>query len=70
MITIGYSTRENNEKYVDYLKKTCGIKNVEVIQKVNNGEKSLSQVYNEIIDESTNDIIIFCHDDLEFDTSN
>jgi hypothetical protein len=38
MITIGYSTRENNEKYTDYLKKTCGIKNVEVIQKVNNGE--------------------------------
>ena len=70
MITIGYSTRKNNEKYTDYLKKTCGIKNVEVIQKVNNGEKSLSQVYNEIIDESTNDIIIFCHDDLEFDTSN
>jgi hypothetical protein len=70
MITIGYSTRENNEKYTDYLKKTCGIKNVEVIQKVNNGEKSLSQVYNEIIDESTNDIIIFCHDDLEFETSN
>ena len=70
MITIGYSTRENNEKYIDYLKKTCGIKNVEVIQKVNNGEKSLSQVYNEIIDESTNDIIIFCHDDIEFDTPN
>ena len=42
----------------------------ELEQKVNNGEKSLSQVYNEIIDESTNDIIIFCHDDLEFDTSN
>ena len=42
MITIGYSTRKNNEKYTDYLKKTCGIKNVEVIQKVNNGEKSLS----------------------------
>lgn len=70
MITIGYSTRENNEKYIDYLKKTCGLKNLEVIQKVNNGEKSLSQVYNEIIDESTNDIIIFCHDDLEFDTLN
>jgi hypothetical protein len=70
MITIGYSTRENNEKYLDYLKKTCGIKNVEVIQKVNNGEKSLTQVYNEIIDESTNDIIIFCHDDIEFDTPN
>ena len=70
MITIGFSTRTPNQKYIDYLIKTSGIKNVEVIQKVNNGEKSQSQVYNEIIDESTNDIIIFCHDDLEFDTSN
>jgi hypothetical protein len=70
MITIGFSTRTPNQKYIDYLIKTSGIKNVEVIQKVNNGEKSLSQVYNEIIDESTNDIVIFCHDDLEFDTPN
>lgn len=70
MITIGFSTREYNQKYIDYLTKTCGLKNVEVIQKVNNGEKSLSKVYNEILDESTNDIIIFCHDDLEFDTLN
>jgi predicted PurR-regulated permease PerM len=49
MITIGFSTRKDNQKYIDYLKKTCNLKNVEVIQKVNNGEKSLSKVYNEIL---------------------
>ena len=40
----------------------------EVIQKINNGEKSLSVVYNEIISESKNDIVVLCHDDLYFDT--
>jgi hypothetical protein len=68
MITIGFSTRSNNQNYVDYLIKTCGLKNVEVIQKVNNGEKSLSEIYNEILKESSNDIVVLCHDDLEFDT--
>jgi hypothetical protein len=68
MITIGFSTRVDNQKYIDYLIKTSGLKNVEVIQKVNNGEKSLSQVYNEILEESSNNLIVLCHDDLEFDT--
>jgi hypothetical protein len=68
MITIGFSTRQDNQKYIDYLIKTSGFKNVEVIQKINNGSKSLSQVYNEILNESKNDIVVFCHDDLEFDT--
>ena len=68
MITIGYSTRTPNNTYKEYLQKTCMYKEVQVIEKVNNGMKSLSQVYNEILEESTNDIVVFCHDDLEFDT--
>jgi hypothetical protein len=68
MITIGFSTRKTNPEFVDYVKNTCQIKNVEVIEKVNNGEKSLSEVYNEILKESKNDIVILCHDDIEFDT--
>jgi glycosyltransferase involved in cell wall biosynthesis len=67
MITIGYSTRVSNPKFQDYLRETSGLKNVEVIEKVNNGEKSLSQVYNEIIEESTNDILVLCHDDIYFE---
>ena len=70
MITVGFSTREDNPKYVEYLQKTCMYKQVEIIQKINNGEKSLSEVYNEIIDESTNEIVVLLHDDLEFDTKN
>lgn len=70
MITIGYSTRKHNQDYIDYIQKTSMYKEVEVIEKVNNGEKSLSQVYNEILSESKNDIVVLCHDDLEFDTKN
>jgi len=69
MITIGYSTRESNPKFQEYLKQSCGLKGVEIIEKVNNGEKSLSQVYNDILEESSNDIVVLCHDDIYFDTN-
>jgi len=68
MITIGYSTRSHNPQFIDYLKKSCGLTNVNVIEKVNNGEKSLSVVYNEILDESDTDIVVLCHDDIYFDS--
>ena len=70
MITIGFSTRKHNQDYIDYIQKTCMFKEVEIIEKVNNGDKSLSQVYNEIINESSNDVVVLIHDDLEFDTKN
>jgi glycosyltransferase involved in cell wall biosynthesis len=69
MITVGYSTRSTKPEFVEYLKKTSGFKKIEVIEKINNGEKSLSQVYNEIISESENDIIVLCHDDILFETN-
>ena len=70
MITIGFSTRSHNQEYIDYLQKTSMYKDVEVIEKINNGDKSLSQVYNEILNESKYDVVVLCHDDLEFDTKN
>ena len=69
MITVGYSTRESNPEFIEYLKKSSGFKKLEVIEKVNNGEKSLSQVYNEILSEAKTDIVVLCHDDIYFDTS-
>jgi len=69
MITVGYSTREHNPKFIEYLKKSSGFKKIEVIEKINNGEKSLSQVYNEILEESKTDIVVLCHDDIYFDTT-
>ena len=68
MITVGYSTREHNPQFIEYLKKSSGNKKIQVIEKINNGEKSLSQVYNEILEESTNDLVVLCHDDIYFDT--
>ena len=36
MITIGYSTRKHNPDFITHLKKTCGLKNIQVIEKINN----------------------------------
>lgn len=69
MITVGYSTREHNPTFIEYLKKSSGFKNLEVIEKINNGEKSLAQVYNEILKESKTDIVILCHDDIYFEAT-
>jgi hypothetical protein len=69
LITVGYSTRQHNPEFIDYLKKSSGFKKLEVIEKINNGEKSLNEVYNEILDESETDIVVLCHDDLYFDTN-
>jgi glycosyltransferase involved in cell wall biosynthesis len=69
MITIGYSTRESNPKLKEYFIKSSGFKKNLVIEKVNNGEKSLSEIYNEILREATTDIVVLCHDDITFDTS-
>lgn len=68
-ITVGYSTRKHNPEFIDYLKKSSGFKKITVIEKVNDGEKSLSRVYNEILDESETDIVLLIHDDIYFDTN-
>lgn len=69
MVTIGYSTKSTKPEFTEYLKKSSGFKKVNVIEKINNGEKSLSQVYNEILNEATTDIVILCHDDIYFDST-
>lgn len=69
MITVGFSTRKSNPDFIEHIRKTSGYKKIEIIEIVNNGEKSLSQVYNEIIEQSKNDIVVLCHDDIIFETS-
>ena len=69
MITIAYSTRESKPEFTEYLKKSSGFKKLEVIEKVNNGSKSLAQVYNEVLLEAKTDIVVFCHDDIYFETT-
>lgn len=69
MITIGYSTRSTKPEFQDYLIKSSGFKKIKVIEKINNGEKSLYEIYNEIINESDTDIVVLCHDDIYFDST-
>ena len=70
MITIGFSTRKVETEFIELLKKTSGIPKCEIIPVENNGEFSLTEVYNKILNKSSNDIVILCHDDIYFDTKN
>ena len=70
MITIGFSTRKVDNEFIELLKKTSGIPKCEIMPVENNGEFSLTEVYNKILNESSNDIVILCHDDIYFDTKN
>jgi hypothetical protein len=67
MITIGFSTRQSNPAFIEQVKKTVGPKNVEIIEVINNGEKSLVKVYNEILNQAKNNIVVLCHDDIIFE---
>ena len=70
MITVAFSTRKIDPSFVELLKKTSGIKSLEVLPFENNGEYSLTQVYNMALEKSLNDIVVLCHDDLYFDSNN
>ena len=67
MITVGFSTRKINPTFVEYIKNTVGPKNVEIIPIENDGVYSLTQAYNMILDQASNDIVILCHDDIYFE---
>ena len=67
MITIGYSTKKENPNFTEYLKKTCGLKDVQIIEIENPGLFSLSEAYNKILDKSENEIVVFTHDDILFE---
>ena len=66
-LTIGFSTRKDNPEFIEQIKKTCGV-SFDIVQVINNGEKSLSEVYNEVLSQAKTDIIVFCHDDIIFET--
>ena len=70
MITIGFSTRKIDNDFIEVIKKTSGVSNPEIIPVENNGQLSLTEVYNKILNDSKNDIVILCHDDIYFDSKN
>lgn len=70
MITIGYSTKKIDPEFRDYIEKSCGLKGIEVIPFENPGTHSLTEAYNIILEQSTNDIVVLCHDDIYFEKGN
>jgi hypothetical protein len=69
MITVVYCTRKENPKHKEHIKKTSGLnKHIEIIEIVNNGE-GLTKAYNRGLQLAKNDIVVFMHDDVTFDTS-
>ena len=70
MMTIVYCTRQTNPQHREHLIKSSGLhKHVEVIEIINNGE-SLTKSYNRGLKQATNDIVVFCHDDITIETNN
>jgi hypothetical protein len=69
-LTIVVSTKKIDESYKNHLKQTCGFKDVEVLMYENPNGLSLTEIYNKGLDESTNNIVVFCHDDIIFNNQN
>ena len=46
---------------------TVGLKNVQILEYTNFNQYSLTEVYNRGLNESVNDIVVFCHNDIIFE---
>ena len=69
-LTIAFSTKEIDTKFISHLKESCGVKDVEILPYENKGTMSLTQVYNKALKDSTYDIIAFTHDDIILSKNN
>lgn len=68
--TLVVSTRKLDQNFIRHLRITSGLHNLEIIPIENDHQYSLSQAYNMGLEQAKNDIIIFCHDDVRFDSLN
>lgn len=68
MLTVIYCTRETKPEHKEHLIKTSGLhKYLEVIEVINNGE-SLTKAYNRALKQASNEVVVFCHDDITIET--
>ena len=70
IVSVVISTRKIDKTYVSHVKKMFSHPKTEILIYENDGEMSLTQVYNKGLKESVNDIVVFMHDDLILETSN
>ena len=68
MITIIYSTHKDsdyNQRFKQHLLDKVGLKDVQILEYINNNEFSLSYLYNKGIKESKYDIVVCLHNDVK-----
>jgi hypothetical protein len=70
VVSVVISTRKIDEAYVSHVKKMFSHPKTQILIYENDGEKSLTQIYNIGLKESVNDIVVFMHDDLILETTN
>jgi glycosyltransferase involved in cell wall biosynthesis len=69
-VSVVISTRKIDEGYREHVRKMFSQPDTEILMYENDGEMSLTQVYNKGLKESVNDIVVFMHDDLILETPN
>lgn len=69
-VTVVISTRKIDEVYLKHVSKMFSHPKTQILMYENDGDKSLTQIYNIGLKESQNDIVIFMHDDLILETPN
>jgi len=69
-VSVVISTRKIDEGYKEHVRKMFSQPDTEILMYENDGQMSLTQVYNKGLKESVNDIVVFMHDDLIMETPN
>ena len=69
-ISVVISTRVIDDTYLKHVEKMFSHPKTEILIYENQGEFSLPELYNKGLNESSNDIVVFMHDDLILETPN
>jgi hypothetical protein len=70
MITVGFCTRQHSDEFIEHLYKSFGLPKdkIQIIEIINNGDKSLTHCYNQILGGSIYNHIVYLHNDIEINT--
>lgn len=69
-LSVVISTRKIDDKYLEHVSKMFSHPKTQILIYENEGEYSLPQLYNKGLEDSSNDIVVFMHDDLILETNN
>lgn len=70
VVSVVISTRKIDDEYLDHVEKMFSHPNTEILIYENDGEFSLTEIYNRGLNDAKNDVVVFMHDDLILETPN